>query len=276
MLRGTEGTGKGTFVNYIGEIFGSHYLHITNPQQLTGRFNTHLKSCILCFCDEGFWAGDKAAEGVLKGLITEDTLMIEPKGKDVFTIQNHVNLIIASNNDWVVPAGREARRFVVMDIADSNRVDTEYFAAIRNEMDNGGIEAMLYDLLHLDLSKVNLRKAPRTTALFDQVLRSMCPTHKYWYERLNVDTLPHDMDIHGGIDGSHWEGFVESELLYRHYLQFCQDTKARYPAAKSVFVRELREVCPSLENKKRQRDHRRAMACRYHPSTQAATSSLKR
>jgi hypothetical protein len=120
--RGKQGVGKGVFASEFGKIFGSHFLHITNPVQLVGRFNNHLKDCLLCFVDEGVWAGDKTAEGVLKSIITEDIIMCEPKGKDPFPIRNLVHLIIASNSSWVVPAGLEERRFVVLDVSDKHKV----------------------------------------------------------------------------------------------------------------------------------------------------------
>jgi hypothetical protein len=35
---------------------------------------------LVVYADEAFWAGDKKAEGVLKAMITEDTIQIEMKG----------------------------------------------------------------------------------------------------------------------------------------------------------------------------------------------------
>jgi hypothetical protein len=51
-------------------------LHITNPTHLVHRFNQHLKDAIVVFVDEGLWAGDKTAEGVLKVMITEKYLEV--------------------------------------------------------------------------------------------------------------------------------------------------------------------------------------------------------
>jgi hypothetical protein len=42
-------------------------------------------------------------------------------------------------------------------------------------MDHGGREAMLWDLMHRDISGVNLRKPPATAALWEQKVRSMSP-----------------------------------------------------------------------------------------------------
>mgnify|MGYP000856866344 CR=1 FL=1 len=52
---------------------------------LVGQFNAHLASCLFLQADEGFWAGDKQAEGRLKGLITSEYQMIELKGVDHFS-----------------------------------------------------------------------------------------------------------------------------------------------------------------------------------------------
>ena len=79
-----QGTGKGTFIQVFGKLFGSHFLQIDSPNFLTGRFNTHLMNNLILFADEAFWAGDKASEGALKTLVSEEYRMIEPKGKDAF------------------------------------------------------------------------------------------------------------------------------------------------------------------------------------------------
>ena len=53
-----------------------------NAKHLVGHFNAHLQHCSVLFADEAFFAGDRSHESVLKGLITEETLLIEPKGVD--------------------------------------------------------------------------------------------------------------------------------------------------------------------------------------------------
>ena len=189
VLRGKQGTGKGSFASQLGRIVGPHFLHITNQHQLTGRFNNHLKDALLVFVDEGFWGGNKSIEGPLKGMVTEDQIMIEPKGKDPFMVRNHIRLIIASNNDWVVPAGIEERRFFAIDVTDNHIQDKEYFGALYRQMDSGGREAMLYDLLHMDISGFDLRSFPRTQALLDQIVNSMSSFERYWYDQLCNGTL---------------------------------------------------------------------------------------
>lgn len=116
VLIGGKGTGKGSFANTIGQLFGRHFLQIVQRNQLTGNFNAHLREAYLVFADEAFWAGDKQAESALKALITEPLLMIEQKGLDAFQIANYTNFIFATNNEWSVPAGQGERRFCVFNV----------------------------------------------------------------------------------------------------------------------------------------------------------------
>jgi hypothetical protein len=168
VLKGKEGVGKGAFVTTFGRCFGAHFRHVTHGRHLTGNFNSHLQQCTLLFADEAFFAGDRTHESVLKSLITEDTIQIEPKGFDLYSVRNCIHLLMASNNEWVVPAGADARRFFVLDVADTQMQNTEYFAAIDRQMRNGGQEALLWDLRHRDISKFEPRKVPQTAALAQQ------------------------------------------------------------------------------------------------------------
>jgi len=243
VLRGKQGVGKSRFVTIFGRIFGSHFLHITNQNQLTGKFNNHLKDAILVFCDEGIWAGDKKAEGVLKGMITEDVIIVEPKGKDAFPVKNHVNLIVASNNEWVIPAGLEERRFFVLDVPVTYMQDTAYFKAMIEQMNKGGLEAMLFDLLNYDYSKVDLRTFPRTEALLDQIVQSASSVKKFWFERLREGALL--------SDDKYWEESVETQEFHDEYITFCRNIGERYPQTDSQFSKQLRGLCPEIRRGRR-------------------------
>jgi Family of unknown function (DUF5906) len=98
-------------------IFGQHAVHISSADHLAGRFNAHLRDACLLFADESYWPGDKRAEGTLKRLITEPDLLIEPKGRDAVTARNMLHVMMASNEDWIVPAGEHERRFAVFDVS---------------------------------------------------------------------------------------------------------------------------------------------------------------
>ncbi len=162
VLLGKRGTGKGTLGNALCRIFGQHGTHISSAEHLAGHFNGHLRDACLLFADEAYWPGDKGAEGSLKRLITEPDLFIEAKGRDGITVPNMLHVVMASNEDWAVPAGEEERRFAVFEVSDCRKQSEAWFQALYAEMDGGGLAAMLHDLLAFDLGDWHPRRIPRT------------------------------------------------------------------------------------------------------------------
>jgi hypothetical protein len=237
VLRGHQGTGKGALVINYGSIFGRHFLHISHGTQITGRFNSHLKDALVVFLDEAIWAGDKQSEGVIKALITEPTISLEQKHRDIFVIKNNVNLFISSNNNWVVPAGLEERRFYVCDLPDHAMQDKSYFRMLFNEMENGGREAMLYDLMNLDIAGIDLRTIERTEGLMDQILASMTSIQKYWFSRLVDGSL---------LSGKTCWDFVKTDIQYDDYIKFCEKIRVGYPDSPEQFGRALSKMCKGI------------------------------
>ena len=250
VLKGGQGAGKGIFVWYFGKIFGENYLPVSHASQVAGRFNSHLKDKIIVFIDEGFWAGDKRAEGVLKSIITEPYVAIEQKGMDIIRVKNNVNLIMASNNDWVVPANIQERRFCVLDVNGKRQRDYGYFNAIAAQMDNGGVEAMLYDLLKMDISGVNLKKFEQTKGLWEQKIHTMQTHEIYWLERLmdgQILSYLEDNSSYGDFSSQNKEwGTVKSNLQHEDYLRFAEKQKERFPMNSTQFGLFIKRVCPGV------------------------------
>jgi hypothetical protein len=189
VFKGKRGTGKGTLGNAMLRIFGQHGVHISNTDHLTGHFNNHLRDACLLFADESYFPGDKKAEGNLKRLITEPTLFIEGKGRDGISVTNMLHVIIASNEEWVVPAGERERRFVKIDVPDIHIQEAKWFDPIHAELEGGGYGAMLFDLLHHDLGDWHPRRIPGDTGLLDQQERSLSPLDAWWSELLQSGRL---------------------------------------------------------------------------------------
>lgn len=240
VLRGKIGVGKGVFADILGELFGQHYIFTSQSSQLTGKFNAHLRDCILCFADEAFFAGDKQGEAVLKTIITSKTLPIEEKGVNIGPQpKNFIHLIIASNLEWTIPASAHERRFLVLDVSSEHLQDNEYFAALENQMINGGYSALLYDLLRIDLKgfEIEVRNPPKTKALFHQQLITMSDEKKWWYEKL----------MQGQICPSHlhWEDAVQQDLMINDYLKFAQISGVRYKKTSMPLMTFFKTILPA-------------------------------
>lgn len=190
VFRGDKGAGKGTFAHALRRMFGQHGLHISNAKHLVGSFNAHLRNCLLLYADEAFWAGDKQGESVLKALITEPVQMIEQKGVDAQQWKNRVHLIMTANAEWVVPASHDERRYAVFNVSNRRLKDEKYFAALYKELREGGLAAMLHDLMQVDLKDWHPRRIPNTEALRQQKARSMSLQESWWESLLQEGCIP--------------------------------------------------------------------------------------
>jgi hypothetical protein len=199
VLRGPRGVGKGAFVSHFGHLLGRHYLQVSQASHMVGNFNAHLRNCVLLFADEAFYAGDKRHESVLKALVTEQTIAIEEKGVDVEAAPNFVHLILASNEEWVVPAGPFERRFFVLNVATERMQDLAYFKELDRRMKAGGYSALLQYLQRYDLTAFEVRAVPKTTALAEQQALTLPPVEQVFLDCLREGTIPY----HAKVEGSY-------------------------------------------------------------------------
>ena len=191
VFRSIKGTGKGLFGRALCQAFGQHGLQISSHSHLTGNFNRHLQDCAMLFADEAFWPGDKSAEGTLKRIITEPTLIIEPKGVDSRSEPNRLHVILAANAEWVVPASMRERRFAVFAASEKYIGKKKYFTPLYQQLEKSGIAAMMYDLLALELGDWHPRNdIPNTDALIEQQRRSLDEKDQRWASLLTEGVLP--------------------------------------------------------------------------------------
>lgn len=191
VLRGEKGVGKGVIGRALGKLAGQHGIHLSSTSLMTGRFNAHMRDCIFLFADEALWAGDKEGEGQLKRMTTEDTLVIEGKGRDAVVTPNRLHIMMASNEDWVIPASADERRFAMFDVSSAHRGDHAYFDALTAQIEGGGLAAMLDDLLSMNLGRWHPRfDIPKTEALRVQVQHSEDPMRSLFRELLFLGQLP--------------------------------------------------------------------------------------
>lgn len=214
VLRGGQGVGKGHFANrMIGALFGpQQYLHILGANQLTAEFNEHLSGKAFIFADESTWGGDPRAAAKLKGLVTEDTIPIHRKFLKMVEEPSALHIVIASNNDWPIPIERDDRRFTVFDVADTHRQNQDHFGRLRAELNNGGLEAMLHDLLEWKIDDKALRMPLSTAAKSDISTQSLKQIEHWWLEILETGTIENDT----------WPLQILKKDLHRHYLEFLE------------------------------------------------------
>jgi hypothetical protein len=238
---GEEGAGKSTVGEIFGYLFGQHAFAVSDPRHLTGNFNFHLRDCVFLHAEEVFHAGDKTAASILRNLITSPTLVIEGKGQNAIIVPNRLHLMMTANPGWVIPAGPGARRFFVLYAGNKHISDYAYFGAIRDEMENGGYEALLYDLLNYDLSNFNIRAVPGTDALIEQKKLSHEP-HRSWWEDVLHRGFVFDSKLGLGEHFTEWIDPISMELLYKSYLEHARTRHERHPLSREALGKFLISV----------------------------------
>jgi hypothetical protein len=252
VMKGKEGIGKNKLVDWYGKIFGRHYLALTSTGQLTGRFNQHLAEAVLVFANEAVWAGDKSALGALKAMATDSERFIEPKRVNGYMIDNAVRIVMASNEDWVVPAGENARRFAVLEVSDAHREDFAYFAAIDAQMQAGGLQAMLHELLTMDISTVQLRKAPYTRALLEQKERTLDGVDRFVLDFIR--SAGSGLVVGRPTNWETTEAVIPSDAVHKLYLETMTASEGRSrKSLETEFGMQLRKLVPGVVRVQRSR-----------------------
>jgi len=256
VLKGKRGVGKGVFANEYLKLFGRHGMQIVNSSHLVGNFNSHLRDVVCVFADEAFYANDKKNASVLKALITEPTLTIEAKGIDAEACPNYISLIMASNEDHVVPAGGDERRYCVIDVKDTQQQNSSYFAAIRKQMDSGGQEALLHYLLNYDISEFQVRKVPQTKALMEQKMLSMTVEQEWWFNKLQKGQI-----FEKDKSSDQWLERCESNMILDDYINHTKRLNVARRACETSLGLFLRKICPGIQTRRVQENFTRT---RFH------------
>lgn len=244
VLRGKQGTGKGTFADTIGVLLGAHYAPLSSLDRILGRFNAHLQNAILIYADEAIWGGNKKDQGALKALITEKKLFIEAKGKDGYWIDNYKHLIVSSNEDWAVPLDPDDRRFFVLDVSSEKKEDIEYFAALHRQLESRGYAALLYDLLNEDISTFDPKIMPPNYTGFDMKLTGAPSIDRFIYAALKEGYWNHTLLCPTAIFQQ-----LPIQDFYSYYKSWCHSENQTTMTQEQV-GRRLRQIFPELQRKR--------------------------
>lgn len=254
VFRGGKGVGKNALVDRIGKLIQGHYIVAHNRRFLTSNFNGHMDSCLCMVLDEAFWSGDKDAEGQLKGITTSPEILIERKGKEPYTVDNLVRLVIIGNENWLVPASNDERRYAVYDVGDGRKQDKKFFHDMRVMMDEeGGNRILLHYLQSFDLSTVDVNDAPKTQALLEQKEQSLDPFEQWWHGCLTEGKITHS-DF-----SDEWEIDVSKDKFRDAFYRFCRERNIRSRLPDSISIgKMMSKTVPDVKSTKIRNDDGKA------------------
>jgi hypothetical protein len=256
ILVGQQGTGKSTFGEMLTAIFGPHAMSVHSAERLTRPFNFHLKDKCLVVIEEAPLLMRHA--NAMKDLITNPRMIVEPKGVDAFEIDNHVRIVVCTNELHALAASADERRYCVIRVSSVHKEDHAYFGELRHCMYNGGLSAFVYFLQRYPCSKVNLRRVPRTKALLEQKKSSFSPVEQFVWEALQSGYWP---------DGKPWDSPIDRALL----LDAINDS-ARYAGQRinaTQLGQQLKAIFPDLESPRPAAGGKRPRMYKFPPLEEA-------
>lgn len=237
IAKGEKGTGKNTLEEMLGRglLRTENYFRTSDKEAIFGRFTGHLASNLLMVGQEIVWGGEHQYDSTIKELITETTRKLERKGIDATTVPNYSRLFMTSNADWVVPAsGKAERRYFVIE-TNTGMITLEEWAKLYEWYENGGREALMYEMTHRDVSNLSRVKAPYTKALESQLEESLYGIERFVYNLID-DGFVMDVRNENKIFINEGKGWKATDL-YTSFLS--KYTKAGVKYSQTKFGREL-------------------------------------
>lgn len=259
ILLGGQGTGKGTFARILRKIWSATYLQVHQIKSITGEFNASLERTFIVWLDEAFVGNNRGATDSLKSLVTEPVIQINEKHQPARQINSFHRFFGASNSDFYKVTDRDDRRDFVLRVSDSHKGDHEYWIALKNEIKNGGVEALVRILLNKDLSTFNVRDKPNTGELMRQKLKSLSPAQQWWFDCLS----------HGEVvNGAGWPPFISTNSAIKGVCAMAGGKTSHKPVAIEM-ARLLKAFCPSSSKKQQTLDGTRQRGFVLPPLKQA-------
>lgn len=137
LVSALTGTGK-TFLGevVIAPMIGpAHSVAVESVEALVGKHNMVLSNKIFIQANEAVHSHKFAAAMLMKSLITDKTVSIEPKFVDRMTMPNFARFLFTSNRItdavYIDPTGNE-RRFTVANVSTVKKGDTAYWATLKS------------------------------------------------------------------------------------------------------------------------------------------------
>ena len=166
-LFGGQGVGKSFVFLIVGRVYGNkppheHFRTITN-ETITNQFNTWAINRQFILNDEASAHENREMTNKLKVYISDETMEVQPKYTDKYTVPNHINFAFTSNHADPQSLDDDDRRHFVVDVG-REKLGQEFYTRLNDwQNDERNLEALRYYFEHLDLKGFDPRAKPPVT-----------------------------------------------------------------------------------------------------------------
>jgi hypothetical protein len=248
-INGLKGTGKTTVWEVFSAPFGSsHAMATSRMSEVFGDFNGRMMGKMALLIEEALFAASKTSNAILKDTITGGKVSINEKFLPAYSQKNFLRILIFTNNDHIVEATEDERRFFVTRALTNRKYDPGFWKALRKQMfEEDGVAAFFHDMLEMDITGFDaFHDMPRTKELLEQINITRGAT---------LDWLAEKFDSGEDQFGYAWKNAKQEFILPIHemWMDFAMWQKnqshARYDnpiKSQSGFSRELKRVFDEL------------------------------
>jgi hypothetical protein len=248
-----EGTGKSMVAEEMMKIIGRDNTFSTaDPEDIFGKNNPGMDNCLLLLLEEVEWALYRRYTNKFRHLFTTPILNINDKYEKQIVQNNFTRIIINGNADHIMQVSRTGRRLSIWDVNPKYIGNIAYFANVKETFDHGGREALMYYLLHRDISKFDPFKPLHTKELDEQKELSLNAVGSFWLEYLEEAQLPYD-ELVNVVDGFDQENGKVVGVKYKvivEKLVWCFNTIQKRNGVPQLstkaFGRQLRKFVPEM------------------------------
>ncbi len=243
-----EGTGKGTFDEFLRDIIGPiHSAMVQDADLVVGHFNDIVEGKLLITLDEAVYSRDKKAWSKLKNLTGGAYITIHKKFMAPYQIANIARVLILSNNRHVVDIGQYNRRYYVSEVSGRVRNNISYFAALRECWTNGGKESFhnLISTRPYDREMLLVTNKTITPIMKENIIGSMDAFDQWLSRLIRFRTVTAGETI-VRLNATE-ETEIPYPILYQDFVDFCRTISDSYSRSEGQF-RVRVERCRAFKN----------------------------
>ncbi|MFC5551772.1 DNA translocase FtsK [Massilia aerilata] len=183
IMHGDEGSGKNFFFERVVKPIYGAYGYVIGNDQLESKFNDWASMKLFMVADEVVTRAElKQMKGKLKGLISGDTVIVNPKGLPEHVEKNQMNFVFLSNELQPLALDKTDRRYLV--VWTPPALTKEFYQSVAEEIRQGGIEAFYHYLVHeLDMGDFDQHTKPIYNEAKDKLIeKSLAPSERFYRE----------------------------------------------------------------------------------------------
>ena len=235
----TEGNGKNIVMNVIRKIMGRMYYSTADINSIVGNFNPQAEGRLLINLNECTWAGRKSQTGILKALVTEDTMNINQKNIKTYIIDNYTNVIIFSNDDNPIEIGKNNRRYYVLDIKEQ-KLDPSLVDGVLNV----DPQKVFNYFMNRDISQFNPTKFKTTSREIGIKEFTYGSDFDFWQEALTENWFSFESYDYSWDELECVKYTLPKSHLFGAYHKQTYGYKQKM--AKNTFFKEIKKIFPGV------------------------------